>query len=320
MSFRYFILFVPLMMAVFILILAPPVSFAQSPSEQVFRSPQPVEIENLPTGAGGTPISTEEPFLSRDGRFLFFNSGEQEGHKDLYYAKRISKRWVYQEPIGPDVNTSKEVEGNPAMDRAYNFYYIDSGTEAMARKARFSPDTGNLSHIVELAGIPKRKARFFKQELYGNIGVEISADGKVLYFSRATWDLNGIFLGSFLDSDILFAVRQGDTFVFDEDKARRIMKHINTPDMEYAACISSDGLELFFTHLSIAAMKKKGKIQSQIMRATRNSVSQPFGKPVEVRAIGHRDFVEGPTLSSDGRELYYHKRKGDNFRIYKVSR
>jgi len=313
-NFRYFIL------PVFILILTPQVSFAQSPSGQIFRNPQSVEIEDLPPGAGGTAISTEEPFLSRDGRFLFFNSGKQEGNKDLYYAKRIGNRWVYQGPVGPDVNTGKEVEGNPAMDRAYNFYYIDGGTEAMARQARFSPDTGNLSHIVELTGIPKRKVQFFKQELYGNIGVEISADGKVLYFSRATWDLNGIFLGSFLDSDILFTVRQGDTFVFDETKARRIMKHINTADMEYAACISSDGLELFFTHLSIAAMKKKGKIQTQIMRATRHSTTQPFGKPVEVRAIGHHDFVEGPTLSSDGRELYYHIRKGNKFRIYKVSR
>jgi len=122
----------------------------------------------------------------------FFHSGKQEGNKDLYYAKRISKRWVYQGPVGPNVNTGKEVEGNYVMDRAYNFYYI-GGTEAMDRKACFSPDTGHLSHIVELPGIPKRKARFFKQELYGNIGVEISADGKVLYFSRDIRDLNGIF-------------------------------------------------------------------------------------------------------------------------------
>ena len=37
-----------------------------------FRNPQAVEINGLPLGAGGTPISTEEPFISRDGRFLFF--------------------------------------------------------------------------------------------------------------------------------------------------------------------------------------------------------------------------------------------------------
>jgi len=57
-----------------------------------------------------------------------------------------------------------------------------------------------------------------------------------------------------------------------------------------------------------------------IMRATRPSRSAPFGRPKEVRAIGHWDFVEAPTLSSNGRELYYHKFMGKKFRLFKVSR
>ncbi|MDQ6958927.1 MAG: hypothetical protein Q9M24_07455 [Mariprofundaceae bacterium] len=123
MSFRYFILPVSLMMAVFILVLVPQCSFAQLPPGQLFRNPQPVAIENLPTGAGDTPISTEEPFLSRDGRFLFFNSGKQEGNKDLYYAKRIGNRWVYRGPVGPDVNTGKEVEGPTLSSDGRELYY-----------------------------------------------------------------------------------------------------------------------------------------------------------------------------------------------------
>jgi len=302
-----------------VMILIPFNGWAGRVAHHAFRHPQPAIIEGLPTGAGNTPISTEEPFISRDGHFLFFNSGKEEGHKDLYYAKRIGQRWVYQHPIGPDVNTPEEVQGNPTMDRHYNFYFVDTEVNRMVQSAHFVPETGLLSNIREFAGVPKRDVRFFARKFIGNMGVEASADGRTIYFSRATWRLYLVFPGKFLDSDLLLTEKQGNRFVYNEAKARRIMQHINTPDLEYAACISTDGHELFFARLPIASIKS-GKIHSMIMRATRPSRSAPFGMPKEVRAIGHRDFVEAPTLSSNGRELYYHKFMGKKFRLFKVTR
>ena len=39
-----------------------------------------------------------------------------------------------------------------------------------------------------------------------------------------------------------------------------------------------------------------------------------------VASIGDRDFVEGPALTDDGRTLYYHKRVGQKFRLFRVRR
>jgi hypothetical protein len=282
-----------------------------------FANPQAVDIYGLPNGAGGTPISTEEPFVSRDGRFLFFNTGEHENNKDLHYAEWIRTRWVYRGQIGPNVNNAKDVQGNPTMDSSYNFFYIDSGTETMVRMGRFSPDKGELTSIREFKGVPKREVKLIAQKVSGNMGVEVSVNGRVIYFSRATWDLNGLALGRLLGSDIFFATERDGKYVYDDLEAQRIMRHINTSDLEYAASISSDGLELFFTRLSLADLTS-GKIRSKIMRSTRASLSETFSKPIQIEAIGSSDFVEGPAISGDAKELYYHKREGDKFRLYKV--
>ena len=65
---------------------------------------------------------------------------------------------------------------------------------------------------------------------------------------------------------------------------------------------------------------KPGKVRSGIYRASRASLSDPFSKPGLIEAIGSNDFVEGPAISADENELYYHKRVGNKFRMYKVTR
>lgn len=95
------------------------------------------------------------------------------------------------------------------------------------------------------------------------------------------------------------------------------MANINTEDLEYAASISNDGLKLFFTRLSAADLAS-GNIRSSIMFSTRPFISAPFGLPEIVGPIGTSDFVEGPSISGDGKELFYHKRENKKFGLYKV--
>jgi len=299
-----------------LLLFIAPMAFS---TEAVFRDPQPVIIHQLPSGSGGTPISTEEPFVSRDGRFLFFNTAQDENNKDLHYAERSNGKWLYRGEIGPKINTEKEVEGNPTMDNRFTFLYIDSGIESMVRVGRFVPSTGELRDLKDFTGVPDKQVELFAQQLHGNISVEISPAGDVIYYSRASWDLNGLSLGLIEGSDIFFVSKHHKDYVYDEAKSRRIMKNINSPELDYAASISSDGLEIFFTRMSLSDMKP-GKIRSRILRAKRQSVLESFAKPVVIEAIGRDDFVEGPSISNDGRELYYHKRVGKKFRIFKVSR
>lgn len=223
--------------------------WAQSVNELRFSTPERVVVHGLPDGARGTSLSTEEPFVSRDGRFLFFNSGEEEGNKDLHYARLVESEWVYGGEIGPGINEPKDVQGNPSMDARGNFYFVDSRVEPMIRWGRFSPDSAQVEDVRDLDGVPKKRVRLFAQRLHGNMGVEVSANGDLVFFSRATFKLKGIAFAGIHASDLLFARKlssrkQDERFVYDEGEARRVMARINTDDLEYAASISKDELVL----------------------------------------------------------------------------
>ena len=284
-----------------------------------FTTPQLVEISGLPIGVDGTAISTEEPFISRDGQFLFFNTGHRENNKDLHYAKKLAETWVYQSEIGPNINDKKEVQGNPTMDVNNNFFYVDSGVKRMIRIGQFSADTGQVINVKDVDAIPNRDVKLFAQHVDGNMGVEVSSDGNTVYFSRARWAMNVFSLGKLMGSNILFLSKKNKKYVFDEVEIKRIMKHINSPDLEYAASISDDGLELFFTRFVLADLQAD-VIRSMIMHATRTSISSPFDPPQIIESIGRSAFVEGPAISNTNKELYYHKLEGAKFKIYKVSR
>jgi len=285
-----------------------------------FSGPHLLSLRGLPPGSGGTPISTEEPFLSRDGRFLFFNSGKEEGRKDIYFAEKVGETWVFRGALGPGLNDAKSVQATPTMDRTGRFYYLDSRSPTMVRTATFLPAKGEVRSIGDLQGIPGKKIGFLPPTFTGNMGVEVSADGRTLLLSRARWARKGTALGSILEADILFLSRGKDgRFHYDPAESRRIMAGVNTPDLEYAPSLAPGGLELFFTRMSAADLRA-GKVRSRLMRSTRSSLKDPFGPPVEIEAAGSSDFVEAPTLSGDGKTLVYHKKEGKKFRLYMLSR
>jgi hypothetical protein len=138
---------------------------------------------------------------------------------------------------------------------------------------------------------------------------EIAADGRTLFV------VDGLFTGGPVPktADIVIAARDGTGF-------RRLpsspdlLKNINTDGLEYAPAISNDLLELFFTRIP----RSSGAPQPVILRSTRRNIEVPFGLPEKVAAI--TGFVEAPTLTNDGRVLYYHKLDGNRFVIYSVTR
>src|SRR5207245_3652655 len=76
-----------------------------------------------------------------------------------------------------------------------------------------------------------------------NFDVEVSADGTTLYF------VDGLFTGGAVPStaDLAIAVRGDDGQFHRVDNGE--LAAINTSALEYAACISEDQLELFFTRI-----------------------------------------------------------------------
>jgi hypothetical protein len=142
-----------------------------------------------------------------------------------------------------------------------------------------------------------------------NFDVEISSDGQFLY--GVDGDLTGGAIPK--SADLFVAKRVGDRFARLPDSAR-IMANVNTFDLEYAAAVPSDGLELFFTRMTGLLFWRKLTIE----HATRKSADEPFGPSRTVRAI--TGFVEAPAVTDDGKALYYHQKVDGMHRIYRVSR
>jgi hypothetical protein len=242
-----------------------------------------------------------EPFITRDGRYLFFNnSNDPSVNTNLHYGERIDDLTFKYKGEVAGANT-QALEGVPTMDKKGAFYFVSTRsykeTLSTIYHGRFSGGAVTGVKIVE--GISEKTPGRV------NFDVEVSADGRTLYF------VDGVFSGKPTPdkADIAIAVRGGAGFRRLVGSAE-FLKNINTDALEYAACISPDELELFFTRV--------GKNGPVIYRSTRKTVAQPFDPPERVAAI--KSFVEAPSLSHDGRSLYYHLKEGDRFVIYRVTR
>lgn len=91
----------------------------EEPVYEVFSSPVRVVIE-------GYDADAMEPFLSRDGRYLFFNNlNDPSVNTELHVAERVDAlRFTYR---GPLTNANTEaLEGVPTMDRSGTLYFVST--------------------------------------------------------------------------------------------------------------------------------------------------------------------------------------------------
>ena len=128
------------------------------------------------------------------------------------------------------------LDGVASVDRNSMLYFISlrsyGTTLSTIYRSQFSDGRATNPQLV--AGISKRKPGLV------DFDAEISADGNALYFAE------GKFFGPIPNTaDIFFAERQKGEFVRTET-AQQMMQNVNTATLEYAPCISADGLHLFF--------------------------------------------------------------------------
>jgi hypothetical protein len=265
-----------------------------------FDTPQIVTIR-------GYQDDAMEPFLSRDGRILFFNNlNEPSVNTDIHYAVRIDPlTFEYTGRVG-NVNTSA-LEGVPTMDQNGTFYFISPRDYDKTRATIFTGQfrSGQVAGIRHVPGdLSANKPLWF------NMDVEVSADGETLYAT----DNHKPLLGSGPDVSTLFVARKMKDGSFMRDpRSSEVMKSINAPDaLQYAAGISSDERWLYFTR----ARPRKGEIGIYI--ATRTSKTAPFDTPRRIEAI--QGFVEAPTVAPDNCAIYFHKKIDGRFRIFLARR
>ena len=277
------------------------INYSTPDNNQQFINPRRVVIKD-------NPYNAMEPFITRDGKILFFNSYTKDtpkSNKNIYYATRIDDVTFQFKGEVKGIN-SNEVDGVPTMDIHGNFYYVS--TVDYNKKNNFSTvykgkfingEVLNISSLTELS---------LKKPGWLNMDVEISADGKTLYatqtlFKGKSWPIKSYFFSAQLEDG---------SFKIDED-SEIIFSSINTKYLEYAASITTDELELFFTRADV----KNGPTFATY-HTTRPNKSAAFKIPTKINAI--TGFSEAPAITNDGHLLYYHKNDDGRFYIYVLER
>ncbi|RMF23726.1 MAG: hypothetical protein D6760_04825 [Deltaproteobacteria bacterium] len=274
------------------------------PEYTAFGAPERVTVQ-------GYTSDVMEPFVTRDGRYLLFNDAGPTD-KNLFVARydQANDSFVFMGAL--DAVNTPAVDGVPTVDTAYNIYYVSTfhyppnGNAVFDTIYRGRFDPGAPGFVTGATIVPDLSEGILGRV---NFDVEVSPDGETLYF------VDGVFSGGSWpdEADFAYAVDGGSGFVRAPD-SDRIFAAINTDRLEYAACISADGLEFFFTRLDPSA----GDIG--IYRATRTRPDQPFGPPARVSAI--TGFAEAPALSPDEKTLYYHRKDPSTgrFELWRVRR
>ena len=185
------------------------------------------------------------------------------------------------------------LDGVATVDHAGNLYFVSlrsySTTLSTIYTATFTNgDAFNATLVTNVSRMVPGWVDF---------DVEVSADGNTLYISEGFYSVN-----PFPDVSNFLIARKGTNGFSRVPESAAIFTNINTAALAYAACISSDDREFFFTRLNLATNPPT----VGIYRAARASPSDPFEPPQRVTAISG-GFFEGPTLSPDGRILYYHR-------------
>jgi hypothetical protein len=270
------------------------------PSESIsFEGAQKVTITSYSDHA-------MEPFFSRDGTILMFNNSNAADNTNLHWATRVNdSTFQYQGEIA-GVN-SESLEGVPTMDTHGKFYFVSTSNYVQTLESLYQGDfnNGTVTNVIPVANVS------LYQNGWLNFDVEVNADGETLYFVDGRFDESG---GPY-EADLVIAQKVSGEFQR-LSNSDQLLANINTDELEYAACISANNLELYFTRVVTPITTSS---QPEIWVATRSAIHDPFRAPEKIENI--TGFVEAATLSPDGEILYYHKLgTDDKFSLYLTRR
>lgn len=245
-----------------------------------------------------------EPFISADGRSVLFNNlNRAPVHTTLRWARRISGHtFIYRGAIA-GANDPVALSAVPVLS-GRTLFFISSRSYARTLATVYCGHftSGRVSGVRLVPGVVA--ARF------GIVDFDVDADagGSSLYVGE------GQFSGGAAPAAarLVIFTRTRTGFVRDPASHRLLAAVNRSGALSYAAAISANDKELFFTQALIP-----GGVPT-IYPAVRGSTTAPFGRVQPVGAI--TGFAEAPSFSSDGHTLYYHRRVGGRYAIYFVTR
>lgn len=253
-----------------------------------------------------------EPFITKNDKYLFFNNLREDNNKDIYYATKINDTTFEFKGEIQGVNTSY-VDANPTMDSLNNFYFISTRNLVNGNKTIYSGifDNGTIINLHQINGTVNVPTPFWI-----NMGVEISKDGNTLLVSNAKFNIGENFP---YKGNIRFAIKSGDDYNIPDDE-QDILTNINTDDaIEYAGELSADELEIFYSQVTLS-----NPVVFKLYYAKRKKANDVFGKPISITEPFKKSryaVIEAPSLSNNGKRLYYHKLDSSGtYSIFMLSR
>lgn len=270
-----------------------------------FSAPRPVEI----AGYAGDAM---EPFLTRDGRWLLFNTRNgPKDQTDLMLARRIDD--THFAFVGPLAGAnSSSLDGVASVDRSGHFFFVSN---------RDYDRTGNTLWSGSFADGQVRDVRPLRTDftprklLRLNIDLEVSADGDELYVAENRWDLLRRRPAS---SHLAVANRAisatGQPLFVRRADSDALFAALRSSALDYAPATSSDRLTLYFTRWQAG---RSGAVP-RILASRRATTASAWGSPRLLATVS--GFVEGPTVTPDGCAILYHAKVGEAYRLFLVRR
>ena len=252
----------------------------------------------------GLTFDAMEPFISPDGKYLFFNNINDGVDTKLFYATKINDSTFTSvlELTGTTQTAEFHLDAVADMDSNGNFYWTSTRDYPAELDNLFYGifNSGNVSDIERVRGD-------FNMNIPGWLIMDhgISLDGQFLYFSNARFDDQNC-IGP-CETQLGIAQKVNATTFNTLPNSTTILQNINDDDyVYYAPCISSDNLELYYTRYL------KGPITAstvlEICVAVRKNVVDSFSIPKVLFSETTSDLIEAPTLTTDKNIIYYHKK------------
>ena len=252
-----------------------------------------------------------EPFLSSNGNYLFFNNLNDGENTKLYYATKVNdSTFTYVgELIGRNQTATPHLDAVADMDANGNFYWTSTRNypAELNNLFRGTFSDGKVSDVERVNGDFNKNTPGWLIMDHG-----ISLDGQYLYFINARFDKENC--QGACETTIGVAQKDNASKFTTLPSSESILKNINNANyIDYAPCISSDNLELYYTRYL------KGEITEntifEMCVAVRSDAMSEFSVPKVLFSEKIGNLVEAPTLTVDKNKMYYHQKTSNSHKI-----
>ncbi len=276
-----------------------------------------------------TPFAEMNPFISKDGRSLYFtcfNCPGNLGGSDIWVSQRasVSDPWGTPQNLGPNINSTSNDAGPALSSDGHRLYFGSNrpggfgGNDIYVSRRQNKRDDFAWQPPVNLGSGVNTLAddqgpEYFEDDETGII---------TLYFASNRPGGPG---GNDIYASTLNEVKEDETF-----GPAVLVTELSSPFDDQGPAIRRDGLEIFLGSNRPGSIPPPPGLPSQAVDlwvSTRTRTSDPWSTPVNLGPIVNSVFSDaGPALSRDGTELYFQSpfRSGNvggtMFNIWKTTR